>query len=148
MSDKLRQIWSGFEAKTTRRLTGRGIENIVAPHRSDEDRLSEQFLPKDFTPPSEAAFSALRLQLSTMEKEVERSKARRGGGRRARQTFDASRQSGAHDAGEAAIDLLMGLEATERRVERSTMSYGQFLASNAGGKLSESKKRKKFLGLF
>ena len=41
MTDRLKQIWSGFEGVTERRLTGRGIDNIVPPQLARMDRAGE-----------------------------------------------------------------------------------------------------------
>ncbi len=145
MSEKLKQIWSGFEAKTERRLTGRGVENIAAPSRHQaSDPLSAQ-LPADYQAPAEAAFSALRAQLAAAEKGASRSKGRRPtagyNGER------AARGSKIEQAPDGVAEMLYGLAATEKRVERSAIDYRQFLAANADKKL-KSLKKKKFLGLF
>ncbi|MEZ5893497.1 MAG: hypothetical protein R3C58_10220 [Parvularculaceae bacterium] len=68
MSDRLKQIWSGFSQTTTRHLTGRGVENILVPHRSDYTAADESFLPADFNAPAQAAFAALKENLGKKEK--------------------------------------------------------------------------------
>jgi hypothetical protein len=158
MSDRLRQIWSGFESVTTRKLTGRGVAGIVVPTRQDLLVEDEMFLREDYRAPAEAAFAALRQQLASAEK-----RAKRNG-----ETFDPKEapplsESAFNGDTEAARDLIRGLKATEARVRRSDVDYADTLGANGRrkrlfGKSSQKAKapkapklaikRKKFLGIF
>jgi hypothetical protein len=148
MSDRLKQIWSGFEGATTRHLTGRGIENIEVPHREFNSR-EEDFLPENFTPPADAAFAALKHRLSAAEQRaIKRASRKRRRGET--QEFSAppaplSPGSPQDGAPEAVRDLIRGLRATEMRIHRSDVDYGAWLADNPG---AAPRARKKFFGLF
>jgi len=152
MSDRLKDIWRGFEAKTSRHLTGGGVENIVAHRREREDLSAGAPLPADFVAPAEAAFTALKSRLAAAETRAGRRnrKARRGGAVFA--TEDAADLNGSEislaGAPEPAVEMIRGLKATEARTERAEISYSRFMAQNAGRKLDGLKKRRKFLGLF
>ena len=153
MSDRLRQIWSGFESQTTRRLTGRGVEGIATPPRHDwAADISEA--PEGIAAPAQAAFAALEHRLTKAERRAQARELRR----RAKSGEDASfhgddappaplSAEAALDGAPAAVaDLIRGLKATEARVERSSDTYAARLAA-AGGKLQKPG-RKKFLGIF
>jgi hypothetical protein len=162
MADRLRQIWSGFEGATTRPLTGRAVGNLMVPSRQDYVVHDEDFLSEEYRAPADAAFSALRAQLSAAEKKA--SKRVRDG--ETMNPFEAPEVSETAFNGDsdAARDLIKGLKATEARVRRSDYDYAANLA--AGGKKrmfaknDKAKpakapkapklefKRKKFLGLF
>ncbi len=155
MSDRLKQIWGGFERVTERSLTGRGVDNIAVPDRREFQGTDENFLPKDFSAPAEAAFAALRQSLT-----AEGKKARAREERRARTlgrnysappaplSADAT-EAGATEAGapDAVRDLIRGLHSTEARTRRRDFDYTAFAASNpkAAPRLVA---RKKFLGIF
>ncbi len=145
MTDRLKQIWAGFEEKTTRRLSGRGVENIAVPHRRDWRAEDEQFLPENFEAPAKKAFEALKSRLA----ETEAGQSQKRGKRK---SYNAGAQSAAlaeFDAAPASMEsLVRGLKSTEARVERPTIDYVSFMSTNAGRELSSLKKRKKFLGLF
>lgn len=154
MSDRLRQIWGGFEETTTRRLSGRGIDNIEVPNRRDyaADRQAE--LAGQTTPPAQAAFAALTHRLSAAEQRAARKDARRkqNGSRRGTEPMMAaeppppplSANAYAEGAPEAAQNLIKGLKATEARIDRSTGLYTSYMAQAQ----ERSGKRKKFFGLF
>ena len=140
MADRLKQIWGGFEGATTRRLVGGGVDNIHVPERRERSASDTQFLPANFSPPAEAAFAALKAQLSRHEKKQAKNASRTG----ASYAPPAPLSPGAEDEGapEAARDLIRGLRATEARVARSFSDYGQ---TPAGG---EKRGRKKLFGIF
>ena len=137
MDERLKQIWSGFEEVTTRRLTGRGVDNIAVPHRTDYAAEDASFLTEEFTAPAEAAFSALREELGRKEKK-----------------FGRKKKSAREDATEAMSqsyngdELLRGLRATALRTERPERDYQAFLSSAEGKAVYKKNKRKKRFGLF
>ena len=45
MAERLKQIWAGFAETTSRHLTGKGVDNIIVPHRSDYTVDDSGFLP-------------------------------------------------------------------------------------------------------
>lgn len=137
MTDRLKQIWSGFEGATTRRLTGRGVDNIVMPSR----RAGES-APIDVEAPSEAAFAALKDRLSAAGRKAERAASRRG----ERSAYDGARGD---EAAAAVSDLLKGLAATEARTaRRATADYVSHVSSDPKAAAKLFAPRKKFLGLF
>jgi hypothetical protein len=145
MSERLKQIWGGFAEVTTRRLTGRGVENIVVQHREDRRDAERKFLPDGFDSPAEAAFRALRAQLSAQEKRAAKRRLRRG------ETQELSApppplSAAASDEGApaAARDLIRGLKATEARTARSEASYTARMKPADGAGL----RRRKIFGLF
>ncbi|MEM8770029.1 MAG: hypothetical protein AAGD92_00130 [Pseudomonadota bacterium] len=144
MADRLKDIWSGFSATTDRRLTGKGVENIIVPHRSDYDAVDRQFLPENFESPAERAFAALRADLSAKEKKINR-----------KRTKEVSAEAAAEPVAEdedirnwGRDDLNMGLWSTAMRVERSDLDYRQFMSSDAGKAALKRTKKKKRFGLF
>lgn len=141
MTDRLKQIWSGFEGATTRRLTGRGVDNIVMPSR----RAGES-APIDVEAPSEAAFAALKDRLSAAGRKAERAASRRG----ERSAYDGAVQGARGDEAAAAVsDLLKGLAATEARTaRRATADYVSHVSSDPKAAAKLFAPRKKFLGLF
>ncbi len=146
MSDRLKQIWSGFSETTTRNLTGRGVDNILVPHRTDYSSVDAEFLPENFSTPAQSAFSALRENLAKKEKLFSGKKKNTKG--------DAALPSEAEDFvaatafSAAGDDLIRGLRATAMRVERPELDYGAFLESREGRALYKKHKRKKRFGLF
>lgn len=141
MVERLKQIWSGFEATTTRNLTGKGVDNIVTPRRADYAAEDWQFLPEDFEAPSERAFDALARARGRPKKKFGGEKA--GRGRPAEPDAPAS-MAAQRPGGD---DLIRGLKATAMRVERTEVDYERFLASDAG-KAIRKKTRKKRFGIF
>lgn len=146
MSDRLKQIWSGFSETTTRQLTGKGIDSIPVPHRADYSPVDEAFLPEGFSTPAQAAFSSLRDSLAKKEK--------RFSGKKKNPKADAALPSEAEDFvaatafSAAGDDLIRGLRATALRTERPELDYDVFLSSKEGKAHFKKHKRKKFLGLF
>ena len=144
MTDRLKQIWSGFEQATTRNLTGRGVDNIPVPPRTDYSPKDANFLPEDYSAPAAAAFSALRENLAKKEKVFAGKKNR----------ADAALPSEAEDFVAATAfsasgdDLIRGLRATAMRVERPEIDYAVFLESREGRAHFKKHKRKKLFGLF
>ena len=142
MSDRLKQIWAGFSSETTRSLTGRGVENILVPHRSDYAAIDESLLPEDFSTPAAAAFSSLRENLSKKEKKFAAKKKPSALPSEAEDFTAATAFSAAGD------DLVRGLRATAMRVERPELDYGAYLESSEGKAHYKKHKKKKRFGLF
>ncbi len=144
MTDRLKEIWSGFSGATERKLTGKGVDNIPVPHRADEEAMDARFLPEGYESPAERAFSALRADLKAKEKKF---------ARKSKKSADLA--SGSQPAGEAGADeqkwgtddLNLGLWGTAMRVERSEIDYARFMASDAGKKALKRTKKKRF-GIF
>ena len=149
MSDRLKQIWSGFSESTTRQLTGSGVDNILVPHRADYSPVDKELLPEEFSTPAAAAFSSLRENLSKKEKLF--------GGKSKRKknaTPDVALPNEAEDFVAATSfsassdDLIRGLRATALRVDRPELDYEAFLGSKEGKAHFKKHKRKKRFGLF
>lgn len=143
MTERLKEIWSGFSAQTERKLTGRGVENIIVPHRADYDALDRELLPEDYESPAERAFTALRADLNTKQKKFTGKK---------RDMADFSSKAGLNDAAPdekawGKDDLNVGLLSTAMRVERTELDYERFLGSDAGRKALKRTRKKRF-GIF
>lgn len=154
MTERLKQIWSGFEAETTRRLTGRGVDNIAVPHRQDWQADDLAHLPDGFDAPAEAAFAALKASLA--EKETKSAKRRPRRGETAELAAPTAQTALSGDL-KPVRDLIRGLRATEDRVARSDYDYADYLAAMPARKkglfgrtkaAAPKTPRKKFLGLF
>lgn len=142
MADRLKEIWTGFSGATERRLTGKGVDNIIVPHRADYDGADKQFLPDGFESPAERAFAVLRADLAAKEKKVRRkTKAPASGTPGPSGDDDTDEQKWGSD------DLNVGLWSTAMRVERSELSYTRFVDSDAGKKALKRTRKKRF-GLF
>ncbi len=139
MVERLKQIWGGFEQTTTRKLTGRGVENIVLPQRAAERAPKDAPAPEKagVEAPAEAAFTALRDQLGAHQK--------RFGKKRKKGLIDDepahAASSDFSDAPEAARDLIKGLAATEARISRDFKLYDASM-------MAAAPKKKKVFGLF
>ncbi len=147
MTDRLKQIWGGFEGVTERRLTGRGVENIMRPERRDYASENTANLPEGVSAPAQAAFDALKTRLASEEYKAAKKKR----GRKARDgaaTQDFAAEPDIATAPESARHMLIGLKATEDRVHRAGASYVRHMSSEASRELNSLKKRKKFLGIF
>ena len=150
MAERLKQIWGGFERVTERSLTGRGVENIEVPNRREFQAHDEAFLPKNFSPPADAAFGALKHRLSAAEQRTIRKEERRA--RSEGRSFAAPPSPLSGDAAEAGApesvrDLIRGLHATEMRVQRRDVDYTAFAAANPKA-TPKLKSRKKIFGIF
>lgn len=148
MTERLKQIWSGFSETTTRTLTGRGVDNILVPHRSDYAATDEAFLPENFNAPAEAAFSTLRENLAQKEKLFGRKPKKHPAKDLSGAPGDQSANSAAADFSTSGDDLIRGLRATAMRVERPDLDYGAYLESSEGKALFKKHKKKKRFGLF
>jgi hypothetical protein len=144
MTDRLKQIWSGFSGATERKLTGKGVDNILVPHRADYDAIDRQFLPDGYESPAERAFTALRADLKAKEKKF--SRKRNKSADLASRPQVASEERG-DDQKWGKDDLNVGLWSTAMRVERSGVDYARFMASDAGKKALKRTKKKRF-GIF
>lgn len=141
MADRLKDIWSGFSQTTERKLTGRGVDNIIVPERADYDAVDRQFLPDGFESPAEKAFAALRADLDAKGRKANAKK--RGAPARAAAGGDPYPDEKAWGKD----DLNVGLLSTAMRVERTELDYQRFLASDAGRKALKKSRKKRF-GLF
>ena len=139
MVERLKEIWSGFSAQTERKLTGRGVDNIIVPHRADYDALDRQLLPEGYESPAERAFAALRADLKRKEKKF----APKGEATKAKFADEPLQDEKAWGKD----DLNVGLWSTAMRVERSEIDYQRFMTSDEGKKTLK-RTRKKFLGIF
>jgi hypothetical protein len=144
MGGRLKQIWTGFEGVTTRRLTGSGVEHLDTPSRRELEARTREALPADLPEPAKAAFSALHQRLTASGQRAIRREEKRSASTGA--SFDAppaplSAQMPADAAPEVVQDLVRGLRATSFRTERLHADYP---ATPGGGRSG----RKKFFGLF
>jgi hypothetical protein len=149
MPERLKQIWSGFEGVTTRRLTGGGIENIIPPsHRAYDP---SEGMPKETATqpsPADVAAAELRARLTAHTEKVD-ARARRRGRKADRDEIDfVDNDRNRRSQQDPVSDVLKGMAATEMRTMRPDADFGKFLAANAGRKLASVGKRKKFLGVF
>lgn len=142
MSERLRQIWSGFEGQTTRNLTGRGVDKIVVPQRSDWRADDEAFLPEAFEGPAKAAFDVLTHNRKAQKK--------RFFGRKKKDASPVEPPAAAAPVSDFAgvRDLLMGLRSTAERTERGDMDYQLFLDLDGGKSLNSLKKKPKRFKFF
>jgi len=138
---RLKQIWSGFENVTTRRLTNRAVEHIVVPGRASWREEDAAFLPRNFEPPAEAAFQALKQRLAEKARHADRREKKAFG------ESDTRLPDVAYAAPEsdAARDLIRALKATEMRTRRTDASYADAIEKPKkglfGGKSSAAKER-------
>lgn len=140
MTDRLKDIWSGFSAQTERKLTGKGVDSIIVPHRSDYDAVDRQLLPDNYESPAERAFTALRADLKAKEKKFARKKDRASAAL-------ASVEAAPDEKAWGRDDLNVGLWSTAMRVERTEIDYPSFMSSDAGKKALKRTKKKRF-GIF
>ena len=145
MAERLKKIWSGFAAQTERTLTGKGVENIVVPHRADYDATDRQFLPDDYESPAERAFAALRADLKAKEKKFGAKPKTRPSSSLA--DADPAGETGSDEKPWGKDDLNVGLLSTAMRVERSEIDYQRFMASDEGRKALKRTRKKRF-GIF
>jgi len=138
MAERLKQIWAGFEEATTRRLTGRGVDNIIVPHRTDWKAEDEMFLPENFNRPAQTAFDALHEKMAENQKKFGRNKQKTRAAEKDAEAGAASSLSGGEE-------LVKGLRATAMRTERTELDYQAFLASDEGK--AALKKRKTLFGM-
>jgi hypothetical protein len=138
MAERLKQIWSGFTETTTRRLTGKGVDNIVVPHRMDYAAADSEFLPEGFEDPATRALSALKEEREARRKMFAGKRKRRAHGGQAESPAPMATEI--FDGGE----LIKGLKATAMRTERSDLDYGAYLASDAGKAALKKTKKKRF----
>lgn len=162
MSDRLKQIWSGFEHQTNRHLTGQGIDNIHVPSRREWRADDSKFLPDDFEAPADRAFAALEYKLATATKKHGRRRAagnkKRGGvNYSADERFESAYGPGEPvnakmAAGDPHQALLASLRETDFRVLRREINYSAHELNKDGKGLlkrnNKTSKRKKFLGIF
>lgn len=165
MSDRLKQIWSGFENETTRNLTGSGIDNIHVPHRREWRARDDNFLPEGFEAPAERAFAALNWKLNA-EHEKHTRKKRKGKSvdafmytgdgqehlpetRRYAPGYPGARLGGGEGgADDQQQSMAAALKATDFRVLRREINYMAGEASSTERALKNRPRKKKFLGIF
>ncbi len=148
--ERLKQIWGGFERVTQRQLTGRGVENIEVPNRRELRADDQEFLPKNFSAPADAAFAALKHRLSAAEQRQWRHEERRA--RAEGRSFAAppaplSAEAAEAVAPESVRDLIRGLKSTEMRTQRRDFDYVAFAAANPKS-APKLKARRKIFGVF
>ncbi|MEL6111878.1 MAG: hypothetical protein AAFR20_03650 [Pseudomonadota bacterium] len=165
MSNRLKQIWSGFEHQTTRTLTGHGVDDIHVPSRREWRANDTRFLADDFEAPADRAFSALEYKLEMQTAQLRKKGKRNTGtdqfgyGQRSRYAAESDAAPHGKDAQLGAGDprqaLLASLQATDFRVLRREITYNPGFSGTGRGKgkkrLRTPQKpgqRKKFLGLF
>jgi len=151
MTERLKQIWSGFEGETERRLTGRGVDSIIVPNRAQLHGEEEAFLPRDFVSPASIAFEALKSKLTTKARRADARRKRRGEARGLASEpppAPLSSDASVDNVPEGAIQLIRGLRATEARIERSDNDYLYYLSTDEGRAFAGARKRKKFFGIF
>ena len=148
MNDRLKQIWSGFEKSTTRRLTGRGVDNILVPSRADWRAEERASLAPEAILPAEAAFSALKHRLSASEQRAARKEERRAKAEGRSLSAAPDPVEAANAAYDSVRDLMMGLKATQARVERRDIDYTAYLATNPKGAPKLAAPKKKLFGVF
>ncbi|MEM8937682.1 MAG: hypothetical protein AAGC77_14895 [Pseudomonadota bacterium] len=142
MSERLKQIWSGFEETTTRELTGKGVDNIIVPQRFDDAQSLEDFLPDDFEGPAHAAFAAL-------SDAVERSTKKSRGLFSGKNPTDGGEPETMATMNAQPMDSLnRGLRVTAMLTERPDMDYVRFMDSEDGKKSLKRFKKKKRFGIF
>lgn len=139
MSDRLKQIWAGFEAGTDRRLTGKGVEHIVVPRRYEDAEIDAMTAPDGVAAPAQRAFARLAADL---ERKAQRFKGARGRGRDEPATFASEERFYGDET------LARGLRATAMRVERSDLDYATFMSTGAGREALKRTRPKKRFGLF
>ncbi len=140
MAERLKEIWSGFASQTERKLTGRGVDNIIVPHRADYDAIDRELLPEDYEGPAERAFAALRSDLKKKEKKFGAKRDAQSGARPLADDLAEEKAWGKDD-------LNVGLWSTAMRVERTDIDYQRFMASDAGKKALKRTRKKRF-GIF
>ena len=144
MTERLKEIWSGFSAETERKLTGRGVDNIIVPHRADYDALDRELLPEDYESPAERAFTALRADLKAKEKKFG---AKKKQGKASFSSKPTVNEAAPDEKAWGKDDLNVGLLSTAMRVERTELDYGRFLGSDEGRKALKRTRKKRF-GIF
>ena len=150
MSDRLKQIWSGFASTTTRPLSGRDISDYAAPPREGWKDNDASFLPEGYNAPAQVAFDALKARLASHEHKANKRRKKKG---KAAFNADAppaplSGHASFSDAPVEAKEMIRSLKATEDRVIRSSQSYAAYINTEEGRAFAPKKKRKKFLGMF
>jgi hypothetical protein len=138
MTERLKQIWAGFTETTTRRLTGKGVDNIVVPHRTDYAAADSEILPEGFEDPATRALAALKEEREARRKMFAGKRNRRA--RAGEAEAPAPMAAEMFDGGE----LIKGLKATAMRTERSELDYAAYLASAAGKAVLKKTKKKRF----
>lgn len=155
-SERLKAIWAGFEARTSRALTNHAIDHIVTPARTDWKAEHQGLLPHGFAAPSAAAFQALRARIVEKGRKAER-RAGRPGRAAAAESDTALPEVAYAPESEAARDLVRAVRATEFRTRRPKFDYADAAAApKAKGRATKPRAeakgagapRRKFLGLF
>ncbi|MEO1310329.1 MAG: hypothetical protein AAFV51_05085 [Pseudomonadota bacterium] len=147
MNERLKAIWGGFEQRTSRELSGRGVDNIVVEHRRREDAASPAPDAPDLAP-AKAAMAELRTRLAAVEAErrASRKKRRREDEAAFADPTDLEDLEAEFSEDDPTAALRAGLAATDQRIRRREASYVEHRTQYAAGELR--KKRKKFLGMF
>ena len=155
-SARLKEIWSSFEARTTRALTNRAIDHIVTEGRADWKAEHQALLPHGFEAPAAAAFQALRSRI------VEKGrKAEKRSGRAAKLDSDTALPEVSYaPESDAARDLVRAVRSTDFRTRRPKFDYAEAAPQKGKGRAAKPRSdaktparrdagpRKKFLGWF
>ena len=145
-NDRLGQIWGKFEGKTSRHLTGKGIDNIPRPELDGEHRrkdiityaheVTSRPLPKGVEDPAKVAMAALRGRLTSYDGKTRKRKTKKS----------AEPELTTPDFSIVDEQLFRDLAATEKRITRREGDYKKWLVDQeANGK---GRKRRKFFGIF
>lgn len=134
-SGRLKEIWSGFEARTTRELTNHAIDHIITPARSDWKAEHQSLLPHGFEMPASAAFSALRSRIVDKARKADK----RAGAKAAFESDTALPDVAYAPESDAARDLVRAVRSTEFRTRRPKFDYAD--ASSKSGAKSGGKGR-------
>ena len=147
--DRLQQIWKRFENRTSRHLTGSGVDNIPRPrieemerHRSlleSAHQAASVPMPEGVEEPARAAFDALRTRLTTFDQKG-RPEQRRS---KLAEPDMASMQADVMHSEQ----LLRDLKVTENLTSRRELDYLSYAAKMEAERQARPR-RKKFLGLF
>jgi Arc/MetJ-type ribon-helix-helix transcriptional regulator len=144
MTDRLKQIWKGFETRTSSRLTSVDIDAVNVPLR--EERSRRETGPEHSLEAGKADHSeAVRAALSALQQDILAKGKKHRRKRRGPETQPGfSLEEGALPSS-LEDNLLTGLKFTEARTRRSGSDYISFAQSRQD---AWKKRRKKFLGIF
>ncbi|MEE4211024.1 MAG: hypothetical protein V2I43_17375 [Parvularcula sp.] len=143
MTDRLKQIWKGFEGQTGSRLTSVDIERLNVPMR--ERRIERKMGPEQSLAAGKADDSdAVRAALTALHTDI---LAKAKGAKRSRRRAGAPEQQFSDLPLQTKLEehLLADLKFTEARTRRSGTDYVSFARERQD---AWKKRRKKFLGIF
>jgi hypothetical protein len=146
MTDRLKDIWSGFSNRTSARLTSTEIGPFSRPdpsQRAERRSAQEQAFDAGRADESDAVSAALQALHTDLQ-----AKAKRHGGRRRKEAGAsfASADEVAPPPSGLEERLLADIKFTEARVRRRPSDYLSYAAERQAD--WQKRKRKKFLGIF